>query len=275
MKYNIMKTQKIGVNTLMEKINGLGRAEPVKVVDEKGRPVTNAKAMWCEKFKMHVGVVSNSHYKLIQHQEAFLPLAESVALMTDEVHASVSDQARRAYMNIALPQMSFKASDGEDISIGFTAINSYNGTTAVSIIGYGFRMVCSNGMVLPTIMGSARIVHMGKAKEKLTEFVKELETKMVTLVETIKQREQERVLEEQASEWLEEKYGPRTSKHIMDIWSAEQSKNIWTLYNAITNYFSHKENLSPMVQHKRLATAEELLAKGIEPVLEVIRSRKK
>lgn len=261
MKFPNAFPKPMGVNQLVTEVQDLGKGEEVELVDVMGRPVKTKKGVWMEKFQRHVGVQSKG-YKLIQHQDAFMPIVDSFALGTPEVVAAVAEQWGRAYMYCALPDtLTFKAPDGGEIVLGIAAVNSYDGSTALTIAGFGYRVSCMNALVLEKALGVQRIVHFGKAKEMAESFLQDLNNRMAKLFEYIAQaRERERD-DEIMRAFLKQRYGKKVGMDIHDIAYNKYSDetNDWGLYNAVTDYFTHDTPLNARLQHSRLRQAEAIL----------------
>ena len=155
----------LDVMTLAEldaQINGLSTVREVPVGYIDNSEMTNA-----ENYKALINNTTNEveaivtqKYKVVPHAVAFGAIVKGLANINPamEVRASVHEENGRAWMSTTFKDMT--AFDGADgIELGFTALNSYNCSTALRYGGkqtnlfdnghmefFGLRLACMNGM---------------------------------------------------------------------------------------------------------------------------------
>lgn len=219
-----------------------------------------------------VGTVTDK-YQLVQHSEAFMPIINGLDATGESYRVSVWNKKGRAGMRVITKH---EAADG--VCLGFQALNSVDGTTAlfyklvskfkekkhIELVGY--RQVCSNGMVVRVpleesefmrletvqrvhelIHKSMRFVHVGDVKAK-AESVQYLVEAMSLLKEPVKlmieKAQFTKVSFEDAEKLLVKFVGLRLWQKCMNEYRYgrhEKSGNIWSLYNSITWIASHGE----------------------------------
>jgi hypothetical protein len=238
-----------------------------------------------EKIKDVVGVVSGK-YQLVQHKEAFQPIVEALNSIGASYRMNIGYTQRKAWMSIVTNS---EATDG--VSIGFQALNSIDGTTAirygfanfkqtrwVELVGY--RQVCSNGMVVRVpldnaefvkleerekievlLRETARIIHMGKAHDKveairyIVEAMELLKEPVARMIEASKNK----ILAEKMAKELIAKYlGKRLNKKVLAQYRKEE-KNLWGLYNAMTFVASHNKEIATSSADSLLNGSAEML----------------
>jgi hypothetical protein len=217
-----------------------------------------------------VGTVTNK-YQLVQHSEAFMPILNGLDATGESYRISVWNHKGRAGMRIIT---SAEATDG--VTLGFQAINSVDGTTALfynlvskfkekahlELVGY--RQTCSNGMVVRVplaesefmrlevvqrvhelVRKSMRFVHVGDVKSK-AESVQYLVEAIALLKEPVKLMIEKakftQVSKEEAEKLLAKYIGMRLFNKCVREYKFgrhEKEGNLWSLYNAITWVASH------------------------------------
>jgi cell fate (sporulation/competence/biofilm development) regulator YmcA (YheA/YmcA/DUF963 family) len=217
-----------------------------------------------------VGSVSK-RYRLVQHKDAFSPIFNGLHQTATPYEFSLFETDTKAMLNVFVDEI---GENGSMIKLGFRAVNSINGETAIvydiradsitstlEIVGY--RQVCSNGMkirvpldraeelriekverVKELIKMATRIVHMGteeamkqkiEAVQYVTEAIALLKNPIARIIQKAKS---ERVGEQQAKELLKIYIGKRMNQRILEQFKKEE-QTMWGIYNACTAVASH------------------------------------
>jgi len=213
-----------------------------------------------------VGMVSPK-YLLVQHREAFEPIQKGLDAMNIPYDFNLFTYRGKSWLSVLV------ANTIDSVKIGFKAMNSVDGTTAlkysfrvskseswIELVGY--RQVCENGMVIRVPLDRAeftklevmervktlleenqRIVHMGdKSKEieavrYIVEAISLLSGSVAKIIEKAQSRE---VGAKEAKELIAKYIGKRMAQKIYNRFAYE-NPSIWGLYNAATNVASHEE----------------------------------
>lgn len=214
-----------------------------------------------------VGAVS-PQYKLVQHKDAFRPIADGLDRMGIDADYNLFTHKGKAWLSVLVENAA------DTVRIGFSAMNSVDGTTAIryafamqsvtkTVELVGYRQVCSNGMKIRVPLQNAEIVkletreeieklmeqhqnivHMGDPKSQIQaiQYVVEAVAMLKDSVSTIIERAQNYQIEEKAvlKELISVYVGKRMSQKIEDQFYKEHP-SVWGLYNAITNVASHAD----------------------------------
>jgi hypothetical protein len=229
-----------------------------------------------EKIKSHIAIWNNNnqaiesvqskHYRIVQHHEAFSPIADVIenAGISKNFYGRIQEYSGKAFMKLAFPELKFTPADGKEVYMGFVAKNSYNGTSGVWIGGFGMRTCCENQMVIKNLIVGTSIRHIGETDvtKEIAGFVLEVGERIPIIQKAIDTAIGERMSIEQAKmEMTELKFGQKRT----DILAAKfelGEQNRWSLYNVITEYASHEEK-RPATENRLLALASEILVRKV------------
>jgi len=262
-------------------------AENVDVIYEregKLKTTKDYKGIYNIDRKELAGIVS-SKYAIIQHRDVI----DSVGAVIDKLGMAVHGNIKQ-YENVLRGEMVFMdqsiplVKDGEQgIRLGFRFTNSYDRSTSFRLEMYGFRLICSNGMVLGHVMNNIKEItlHVGQKpyeiiNTKIEDFIHnvinsstELQAYVsASIADTIAWKSAEQVLDKIM-------YSKKHAKALKDI-LMEDNKNMkkltrWDLYNALTKYTSHNKLSKSaenwiQIQSQRILTtsSEKLIQKYIE-----------
>ena len=238
----MMKTSVTEISGMVEKLSSV---EERPIFIGKGDEVLRApqvKAIWNNKSDCLVKVLS-SGYVPVQHQQTFTPIIEGLRMAGYEnVFARVYETRCKAVMEIAVPQATLIPKDGKEIFVGFRAVNSFDGTTAVRLEGFGMRLCCQNQMILKNLLGSARVKHFGNAAKiqgQIQNVLFGLTEKLPALTEKI-DLAIERPLDSQTARAVLEKLKvpKKPLERILTNFELEEG-SVWRLFNSMTSYATH------------------------------------
>lgn len=224
-----------------------------------------------------VGSVSK-RYKLVQHKDAFEPIFKGLHLTGTEYEFSLFTTDTKAFLNVFVDEV---AENGSGIKLGFKAINSINGETAITyairataqmttleLVGY--RQVCSNGLKIRVPLDKAeelrienvtrlkelvsmatRIIHMGteeamKHKMEAVQYVTEAVAILKEPVSIMIQRAKQIPIGQEEMKELMAKYiGKRMNKAIIEQFK-EEEQSLWGALMAVTFVASHGTSIPTM-----------------------------
>jgi len=229
--------------------------------------------------------IFTKEYTLIQHREAFAAALDALLVSNkQEVKAHVVQTPGRAYLTVVFDDL--LVNDGaEGIKMGFRVSNSHLGE-ALKIGGstqrmgthlkfFGFRLACSNGMIIqvpmeamtvadmeltekkggivqklvndPIVEYNQKIMHKGNRNSRVQKIYQQIMVlyKSVNYVENyIKNMQSKNLSVKEAEESLVGHFGPRVAKKVMEQYMIEE-QTVWGLYNAITYKASHENRSMP------------------------------
>lgn len=218
----------------------------------------------------YVNVLSD-RYHVVNHRDAFRPVIEGLVQSgTQDFNFVTWATPKKAQIQVYTGETGY-----DNVSIGFTIDNSYDGTSALSfgvkmskgvteIEVCGYRIVCSNGMkirvpldqadivgveergkILNLLTEHARIRHSRNAEQKLQalQYVVEAVTLLRTPVENMIKKAQKWtwVDQEHLKELVKKHVGKRIQQKVLNRVVQEPDTSLWSLYNAITYVGSHSD----------------------------------
>lgn len=208
--------------------------------------------------KSQVTAVLTKRYSVVQHAEVFGKLIDAVNLIDNKVRAQVVNDYKRAYLFVSMPsRFTFDAPDGKPLTLGFSATNSYNGTTGVVVGAFGFRLACSNGMLLTKTLGGMSLDHIQGVKHRLEALFEKLEMNMAILNDRIGNAMDEKMSLAYAEAYAQKFAGKHNAISITESFKKEKP-TVWGLYNAFTDFYSHSDG-NPQGRVNHLGNAENLL----------------
>lgn len=238
----MMKTNVVEINGMVEKLSKV-EERPVFIGNEGSIfRAPQVKAIWNSKMDCLAKILS-SGYVPVQHQQAFAPIIEGLRMAGhDNVFARLYETRSKAVMEIAVPQATITPKDGNEIFIGFRVVNSFDGTTAVRLDGFGMRQCCQNQMILKNLLGSTRIKHFGNAAKihgQVQSLLFGLAEKLPALTEKIDLAIEQSLDTQTARAVLEKLKVPKKPlERILTNFELEEG-SVWRLFNAMTSYATH------------------------------------
>lgn len=195
--------------------------------------------------------IHKNNYRLVTNQEVFRAfdsaLTESSINLTDvNVCDEVSHLGARAYRTYTFPGQRVAIADENDlVDLKLQIVNSYDGTLAFSTRLGGYRLLCSNGMVIGDTF-------LYKTKKHTSSFdLEEIISTVNTCIEhftaisgewgrwascSITFKDAERVLTSVPG------FNDRIKTAVLGNFiqeSQECGSTLWAFYNALTHYSSH------------------------------------
>ena len=161
------------------------------------------------------------------------------------------DGARTKYTYV-FPNTRVKVAKDDYVNPEIVINNSYDGSSAVGVLGGAFRLVCSNGLVIGFLLGQTKNVHSvyNNSLDKIEDFIEQTVEKVV------------KTFDEKFPTLVEP---PVKTKHIKDIIRlvptqamepltqyllGHTPKTYWDLLNAATWVATHHLNRDMESTHK-------------------------
>jgi hypothetical protein len=288
--YNMRPAEQIN-----QAIAELPRAENKDIVTIEGEKVQrfNAVKVTDSKGNSEIVAVPHKSYQVIQHAQAFRPIIEGMT--TAGIHDFkfvMKATHRKAEMQI------YATGTGYDsVSLGFSVLNSFDGSKALSygfrIFGeqktielVGYRQVCSNGMKIRVPLENAEFVRpeiKSKVMELFSQYAKILHTRnAVAKIESMQYvteaisllRQPIELYIRKAQNWkiennfqlmqlIKAHIGKRFASKVIEQMTTE-SQDLWGLYNAMTYVASHDSKLKPSARDSLIDKASIMLEKELQ-----------
>ena len=225
-----------------------------------------------ENRKIVEAIVSNK-YTLVQHKDAFEPLIKAVKLLNIKVHGEVVDCGGRVYINMLFdsPEAKVIPADGHEIQLGLRAINSYDASHALFAEAYGYRALCTNGMILgKTLVSCVKKIHIGEISEAklMSTFIKEVLKSSPKLIKLTNDAIKERVSQMHMQVVFKRlKFGDRQVMKILKRVKKHEEITRYDLYNRATDWITHQPNITEDTKRVYHSRATELLEKPIAIII--------
>lgn len=190
-------------------------------------------------------------YKLLSNQDAFNAFDEalyesSLDLSDMRIKNEMSHNGGRAYRTYNFPAHSIAIGRKNDlVNLKLQVSNSYDASLAFSTRLGGYRLLCTNGMVIGTTFMHQSMKHT-KALD-LGNVVSRLNQAIGIYLDSSSEWQRwsrRRISQEQAKNIIEAFPGSNDKLHtlLLDTYqqeTAELGPTVWALFNALTHYSTH------------------------------------
>jgi len=264
------------MKTIHQEIMGLDTAMELPVYIKLGTEITKdekRKAIYNVERKK-VSSIVNKNYHLVQHKDVVGATVEALENLNIKMKHRIRNAGDKVLVDIEFPEVKVNLQKGEEFIGGIRIINSYDKSTGIMVLPRMMRLVCDNGMVVDRIIKSSiKLRHTGKLAADLAPIIEKEIKVMVNSCEKLKtvvsNCMKDSVEWEIAETVLEGMF--KRKKHVEAI--KERLKGIdkptrWDIYNAVTNYCTHGEQLRPVMEHKFQGKAQQILQKPLAVLAE-------
>ena len=230
------------------------------------------------------------YYNLVQHKDFFDSFAVALDKLNIKFKMSLSQTGSRAFCDIDFINNNIKFDKlNEEFMTGIRLMNSYNKSTGLHVMPRYTRLACTNGMILTRNEKTVSIKHHSKLAKEIESFVEKKINEIINQNEDLQKWVSESMKD--SCEWLvcckileklitplkhrEEvlkrlkisiikKIDKKTKKkeinYVLDNEEDSNKKfNRWEIYNAVTHYLTHGEQITPHIENIFHKQAEKLL----------------
>jgi len=275
----------MSAQTIIDQIKDQGalfnvRTEKLKTAS--GIDVDSRVAIINEASGQPIGLVSPS-YKIVTNHDVVTHLAEaldksSLDLTGAQATVRSSHGGARTMLDVVLPKHEIDIG-GDKSQMRISALNSYDGRWKYMTRGGAIRMACLNGQILGSFVGSYVEYHNSKldvavGAERLVRMSDDFLTAEKWWRQMIDRKvDREQLLrsisiflngESKIKDRAEFEKKPSVKKilELYETYSAEMGANAYALYNAMTDFVSHKRR-KPDTEAAALLLDQEKLARAI------------
>jgi hypothetical protein len=274
------------VNTATDR---LSKAHEVKLQLIDGgitKEINNFKGIYNSTLGEFCAAVSN-RYNVISHKEYFDCFGEAMNRLNIKFNMTVKEQGNQAFADIEFIGRNIKFDKlNEEFITGIRLSNSYNRTQGLGVAPRFTRLACTNGMILTHSEKTFSIRHHSKMAKEIESFVEirlndiinkdellqnwvsqsmvdsvEWETVTKILPKLFSQaKHREEILKRLGVSVIEKKKGHKVIGYSYVLETDKESKiDRWKLYNSITEYLSHGEHITPLLENSLHKQAEKVL----------------
>ena len=221
-------------------------------------------------------------YQIVQHKEVIEAVTDVLSNLGIPCEATLHNNGNKVFADIEFTKTKINAMKGEEFIIGIRVVNSYDKSTGIAIVPRLVRLVCTNGMVVTkALVKGYTIKHTKKLKEDFKVVVNDLIKQMVNsdkklaemisicMEDSVEVEIMDNILQKLASS----KKKMEEVKEILHRDYGEKPRyNRWEIYNSMTNYISHGEQLAPSMQDYLERMSEKVLMTPLArlPRIEVV-----
>jgi len=229
-------------------------------------------------------------YNLVQHKEYFNGFATALNRLNIPFVMTIKQSGNRAFADIEFTGRNLKFDKlNEEFTTGIRLINSYDKSTGLYVMPRFTRLACTNGMIITRHEGTVSIKHHSKMVKEIESFIEKKLNQIINqssdlqmwvsssmkdsiewdiccriiekLFSQIKHREQ--ILKRLGISIVQVTDKKSKKKSISYVWDDPKQKKAkftrWELYNAITHYLTHGEQITPHIENLFHRQAEKLL----------------
>jgi len=251
--------------------------------------------------KMAAAVVP--YYNLIQHKGYFDLFGEALGRLNIEFTATLKACNNRAFGDFDFKGRNLKFTKlNEEFTTGIRIINSYNKSSGITVAPRFTRLACTNGMILTRAEKVVSIKHTAKIAKEIEVLV---EKRLNALISTYSDLEnwvsgsmkdsvewltcckiieklfaqpihREKILTNLGISMIvvtDKKSKKKSITYVLDDNKKKKEKiSRWKIYNAITRYLSHGEQITPHIESLFHKQAERLLMTPLAkmPMAEIV-----
>lgn len=249
----------------------LAEARKVYVMDEEGGYIQakEHKGIW-NVTKDMLGCIASKTYNIIQHRDVMRTVLNAMRNLNLNYCVDVKVDGHRIFVDVEFPDAKIGLKEvGEEFISGLRLINSYDKTTGLLILPRIKRLVCSNGMVVNRFVSGCAIRHNQKLAEDFEGVIEKTLKNVINSSEVLKNLVNASIADSVEWQYVELvlKNLIKREKHIKEILDRLEKKETvtrWDLYNAITDYATHGEQLKPTIENWLQNKSQVLLEKPLE-----------
>lgn len=239
--------------------------------------------------------VVTPHYNLVQHREYFDAFTTALNNLNIKFTSTITQIGDKAIMDFNFSGRNIKFKEvGEEFTTGLRIINSYNKQTGLFVVPKFMRLACTNGMVITKFSDEISIKHTQIMAREIHSFVERKINELINKSDELKLWVSDCMKD--SIEWLtvckiitqlfkQPKHrdeilkllgidvviitDKKTKKELLQfVWTdkTKQQEKItrWSVYNAVTQYITHSEQVTPHIENFLQGYAEKILVNPLK-----------
>jgi hypothetical protein len=273
-----MKNQDFKTITEVENLD-VAESRKVLIPSTSGEKLVEAdryQAVW-NLSRNSLGCIASKDYHIIQHKEVVVSLFNAIKGLNIKYDFNMKAQGHRVFLDISFPDTKLLVQTkglvkGEEFIGGIRLINSYDKTTGLLILPRLCRVACANGMIVDSFIKGYSIRHNQKLIESFSSVIEIALADMVNSCDKLQAVVNDCIGDSTEWEYVEIilKNLIHHKKHFLQILENLREKHgankltRWDIYNGITSYASHGQQLKPSVEMLLQNKAQKLLSTKLE-----------
>lgn len=227
-----------------------------------------------------LGCIASKEYNIIQHKEVVNSLFDAIKGLNLKFESNMRQQGHRIFLDVTFPDTKILIQakglvKGEEFVSGIRLINSYDKTTGLLILPRLERVICANGMIMSHFIQAYSIRHNQKLVQDFAQVIEKALAGMVNSCDTLKAVINDCIGD--STEWKcvelilenlihyeKHRIGVMQTLKANEKLKAQKTLTRWDIYNAITSYCSHGEQLKPSIESWLQNKAQILLKTKLE-----------
>jgi len=234
------------------------------------------------------------YYNLIQHKEYFDAFASALDRLDIKYTMVIKQSGNRAFADIEFIDRNLKYDKlNEEFTTGIRLINSYDKSTGLHAMSRFTRLACTNGMILTRSEKTISVKHHSKIAKEIEGFVEKKINELISKYDDLREwvstsmkdsvewkvccsiieklfkqlKHREEILKRLGISIVvvtDKKTKKKNVTYVLDNKKDEKKKfNRWDIYNAVTNYLTYGEQITPHIENLFHKQAEKLLVTPI------------
>jgi hypothetical protein len=223
--------------------------------------------------KQRTSAIVSDQYQLIQHRDVVESVCDALQNLNLRAKSRVRNQGDVVYVDVEFPERIITAQVGEEFVLGFRLLNSYNKQTGIIVMPRIVRLACKNGMVVPVgwVKGFA-VAHTSAIAGEFDKAIPAMIREMTERDARLRQIVEENIADSVEWEAMRQiTYALlKVKKHrdailgILKEHTNNPRPSRWDLYNAITSYATHGQQVSPWLEASLQRKAQKVLLTSTE-----------
>jgi len=237
-----------------------------------------------------VASIVSDRYNLVQHKQVTDAVVDTLTNLNLKTDCKVRESKNRLFVDLRFTDKRLEVptpesiragqhtkEQNEEFIVGLRVINSYDKTTGISVLPSLVRVACNNGMIVnigaKRFVKSFTIYHTNKLTEEFSTVVQKLIHDMINSVPKL-----QALVEQCIGDSIEWNLAKRIvagllvgrEKHITQILGklkTGEKVSRWSLYNAITSYATHGEQLKPSIEEWLQSKAQIVLTTELKALV--------